>query len=80
MDDGVLGVGDDLLGVGVGDEIAFSVRFIGSSEVRSIRAIVRNVRMADRRTSIGTQFHEPGDDLLNSIRIYMEKMGSLDVS
>lgn len=64
-------------GVGVGEEVLFSVRFIGSSEIRSIKAIVKNIRLADRRTSIGTQFHEPGDDILESIRSYMEKVGNL---
>ncbi len=66
-------------GVNVGDEIVFSVRLIGSSEEKSVRAIVRNIRMAEKGTSIGTQFHEPGDDLLNSIRSYMGKVGNLDV-
>jgi len=66
-------------GVAVGEEILFSVRFIGSSEVKSIKAIVKNIRLADKRTSIGTQFHEPGDDILESIRTYMEKVGNLDV-
>jgi hypothetical protein len=67
------------VGLAVGDEIVFSVRLIGSSEVSSIRAIVRNIRVADRRISLGTEFHEPGDALLNSIRTYMEKVGNLDV-
>lgn len=67
------------LGVQIADEIVFSVCLIGSSKEREIRAIVRNVRTADKRTSIGTQFHEPGDDLLESIRSYMGKVGNLDV-
>ena len=66
-------------GVNVGDEIVFSARLIGSSEERSVRAIVRNVRMAEKGMSIGTQFHEPGDDLLDSIRSYMGKVVNLDV-
>ena len=66
-------------GVTVGEEILFSVRFIGSSDIKSIKAIVKNIRLADKRTSVGTQFHEPGDDILESIRTYMEKVGNLDV-
>ncbi len=67
------------LGVNIGDEIVFSVRLIGSSDERSVKAIVRNIRTAEKGTSIGTQFHEPGDDLLDSIRTYMGKVGNLDV-
>ncbi len=66
-------------GVNIGDEIVFSVCLIGSSQERAVRAIVRNIRTAEAGTSIGTQFHEPGDDLLDSIRSYMEKVGNLDV-
>ncbi len=35
--------------------------------------------MTEKGTSIGTQFHEPGDDLLDSIRSYMGKVVNLDV-
>jgi hypothetical protein len=63
----------------VGEEVLFSMRLIGSSDVQSIKAIVRNVRLfGDKKTSIGTQFHDLDDNLLQSIRTYMEKLGHLD--
>lgn len=63
----------------IGDEIVFSVCLIGSSQEREIRAIVRNIRTAQTGTSIGTQFHEPGDDLIESIRSYMGRVVNLDM-
>lgn len=68
------------VGPGLGEEVTFSVCLIGSSEVRSIGATVRSVRMIGKSMSVGTQFQDPGGDLLSSIRTYMEKVGGLDVS
>lgn len=64
--------------ISVGEEVLFSTRVIGSSDVQSIKATVRNIKLGDKRTFIGTQFHDLDDNLLQSIRTYMEKVGNLD--
>ncbi len=64
--------------VNVGDDVAFSMHFVGSSEAKTINATVKNVKTVNKRTSIGAQFNGPDDDLLKLIREYTEEVGMLD--
>lgn len=62
----------------VGDEVAFSVQFVGSSQASSINATIKNVKAVSKRTSIGAQFNDPDENLLQLIKAYVEGVGKFD--
>lgn len=65
--------------INVGDEVAFSVQLIGSPEARTINAVIKNIRVIGKKISLGTQFRNPDDGLLHSIKIYVDNVSRFDI-